>query len=171
MDEKNIIKFKQNRVRSEPTVHKEAFPNVVYTYPEYPYPQSFCFSRVYSLRNKLDISTEGVRDLVLRAMRDQEMKTIDARLTYVLIRNRFDPKDILEPNAKILGYVIEGKYCNIYYNRSTRDIEIRIPRGVVGVDDRYINITRKISRVIDRAVRNEISRIEFLELLRSRSQD
>ena len=117
MDEKNIIKFKQNRVRSEPTVHKEA------------------------------------------------------RLTYVLIRNRFDPKDILEPNAKILGYVIEGKYCNIYYNRSTRDIEIRIPRGVVGVDDRYINITRKISRVIDRAVRNEISRIEFLELLRSRSQD
>ena len=100
------------------------------------------------------------------------MKAVDAELTYALIRNRFDPADMLEHNTKILGYRIEGKDCDIYYNKSTRDIEIRIPKSIDRInEDRLADIATKISQAIDRAVRNEISRIEFLELLRGKRQD
>jgi hypothetical protein len=174
MPENKIIKFphKEAAGATEDNGFSSNVSNIVYTYSKYPHLRSFCFSRFYSIYNKLDLSVENMRDLVFGAMRSQEMKTIDAKLTYVLIRNRFDPTDMLEHNTKILGYMIEGKDCDIYYNKSTRDIEIRIPKNIDRInEDRFEYIATKISQAIDRSVRNEISRIDFLELLRGKKQD
>ncbi len=173
MPEEKIINFPYDRVASTKRLDsKEYSSNVVDTCSKDTYPPSFCISKFYSVNNKFDVSVEKMRDLVLRAMRNQEMRTFDTRLAYALIRNRFDPEEMSKSNIKILGYLIDGKRCDIYYNRISGDIEIRVSRGIGSAEeDRSADIGTKISRSIDRVVRSEISRIEFLELLRSRSQD
>jgi hypothetical protein len=170
-----IINFPYRKAPGESTSNVEGKPsNVVYTHSEHPDLQPFCFSKFYSVHNKLNASTENIRDLILIAMRRRDMEAaFNIKLTYALIRNRFDPGEILQHNTRILGYLIEGESCNIYYNNITRSIEIRIPKDSNRVDEYKLAEDRavKISQSIDLEVRSEISRIEFLESLRSRSQD